>query len=194
MTVPREREVTASPILTDEDGRQWLDLTMGMGSLLLGHHCSAVTEAIAHQLRCGWPVGAGRRVVAEWIDWVRALVPCAHVVRPTASATEANMLAIRIARATTNREWVMRFAGHYHGCFDEALTGNGVAGSGLHPLAASRVLVVDEDDDQRVEDFIATGRFAAVILEPGGGGGGILPYSEQRLRRCERPPSPMARR
>ena len=139
-------------------------------------------EALRNQVDAGWQVGAAEGVVANWIGLIKQLIPCADMVRPTSSATEANQLALRLARCVTGREWVLRFDGHYHGCFDEGLAnGPSAAGKGFHPLAASRLLVLDEADSESVDDFIATEKVAAVVLEPGGGAGGLLPYDEKRL-------------
>src|SRR5215216_6308457 len=165
--LPRDQPSAASsgPIYRDGTGGGYLDLSMGLGSLLFGHGRSEIVAAIQRQVDRGWYLGGGTGSVAEWIGLIKHLVPCAEAVRPTASATEANVLALRLARSATGREWILRFDGHYHGCFDEGLTcGARSADRGLHPLAGSRLLVLDEDDDDRVDDHLATERFAAVIL------------------------------
>jgi glutamate-1-semialdehyde 2,1-aminomutase len=170
------------PFVSKATGKKYLDLTMGLGSLLFGHARREITEALQDQVDTGWHLGDEGGVVTEWIKLIKQLTPCAEMIRPTASATEANQLAIRIARCVTGREWIIRFDGHYHGCFDEGLAdGASAADKGFHPLAASKLLVLDEADRERVNDFIATERVAAVVLEPGGGAGGLLPYDQSRL-------------
>ena len=169
------------------DQGRMLDLTMGLGSLLFGHDHPELRAAVQQAAHVGWwryPDAYDQTSVRAWLATISSLVPSADAVHPTASASEANQLALRLARSVTGREYVIRFQGHYHGNFDEALTtGTGKAdGSGLHPLAGSRVMVVDETDLNVVEDYLNTRRVAAVILEPGGGAGGLLPSDPERLR------------
>jgi glutamate-1-semialdehyde 2,1-aminomutase len=175
--------VRGGSFAVDETGRRCLDLTMGYGSLLFGHGPAAVVTALSEQLDRDWVPGRSG-AVEEWVALIQRLVPCAEDVRFTASATEASMLALRVARAATGREWIIRFTGHYHGCFDEALaSGSNVTEHGFHPLAGSRVIVLDDADQQQVEDYLRTRKVAAIILEPGGGGGGLLPYQPVMLAR-----------
>ena len=181
---PNSQTITAAsgPFVSDATGRQYLDLTMGLGSLLFGHGRREIIEALRNQVDLGWRVGAKDGVVADWIGLIGQLIPCADEVRPTASATEANLLALRLARCATGRQWVLRFDGHYHGCFDEGMAhGPRAIDQGLHPLAGSRLIVLDEADHACVDDYIATKKIAAVVLEAGGGAGGLLPYDETRL-------------
>jgi glutamate-1-semialdehyde 2,1-aminomutase len=166
----------AGAYAVDGTGRQNVDLTMGLGSLLFGHRCSEVTDAIRRQLECSGHLNENAAALERWISSIVSLVPCAERVVPTASATEASMLALRVARAATSREWIVRLGGHYHGCFDEALTSTAASGAaGLHPLAASRVLLIDAADADHLADYLQTARVAAIILEPGGGACGLLP-------------------
>lgn len=176
-----------SAFVDSADHGQWLDLTMGLGSLLFGHGHPALTAAAEEAARVDWwrDLDAyDQAAVRSWLAMITQLVPSAEVIQPTASASEANQLALRLARSVTGREYVMRFQGHYHGNFDEALTTGADQGDGggLHPLAGSRVMLVDEADLNVVEDYLGTGRVAAIIMEPGGGAGGLLPSDFERLR------------
>jgi len=174
----RSLATAAGAYAVDSSGRRSIDLTMGLGSLLFGHRCPEIDAAIRTQLDRAGHLGETSAALDAWIASITSLVPCAERVVPTASATEASMLAVRVARAATGREWIVRLDGHYHGCFDEALASSAAtAAAGLHPLAASRVLLADGADADGVADFLRTGRAAAILLEPGGGACGLLPMA-----------------
>ena len=169
-----------------------LDLTMGLGSLLFGHGHPQIVQAVTSQAYAGWWRSADsfdQATVHSWTAMIEKLIPSADKVQPTASATEANQLAIRLARSVTRRELIIRFQGHYHGIFDEALTAGASdeVESGLHPLAGTRVLVLDEEDTDTVGDYLETGRVAAVILEPGEAVAAPCPSTRNGSGVCAKP-------
>lgn len=169
----------------DIDGNDVIDFWMGHGSLLLGHGHPDVIAAVEAQLRAGTHLGGLTVVATEWAEAVRRLLPSAEKVRFTASGSEAAQLALRVARAFTSRPCIIRLDGHYHGWHDPLLAGVH-AGSGVHsglpPHDASSVAVLHPLDLEGVEERLAMGDVAAIILEPGGGGSGVLDWSCEHLR------------
>ncbi len=107
----------------DVDENEFLDYSMGSASLLLGHSSPIVISAIRTQLEKGTGATSCHELEIEWAELVRELVPCADLVRFTGTGTEATFLALRIARAYTRRQKVVRFEGHYHGWHDYAMLG-----------------------------------------------------------------------
>jgi len=95
---------------------------MGHGSLLLGHQYPAVVDAVAAQARLGTHYGASHELEIRWGELVRRLVPSAGRMRFTSSGTEATMMAVRLARAFTGREKVLRLREHFHG-WNDSVTG-----------------------------------------------------------------------
>jgi glutamate-1-semialdehyde 2,1-aminomutase len=170
--------------LTDADGNTYLDFVNSWGALILGHAHPAVVKAITESAGLGTTYGApcaGEVELAErMIDSYSAL----EQVRFVSSGTEAVMSAIRLARAFTGRDLIVKFSGCYHGHADHLLV---AAGSGLATFgrpssagvpeaftACTRVLPLD--DDAAVEALFANegGRIAAVIIEPVPANHGLL--------------------
>ena len=107
----------------DVDGHELIDYTMGHGALLLGHSHPEIVDAVVAQMRKGTHYGAGHRLEVEWAEWIHRLVPSAERVKFTSAGTEATMLALRLARAYTGRDKILKFAGHFHGWHDYAVPG-----------------------------------------------------------------------
>jgi glutamate-1-semialdehyde 2,1-aminomutase len=109
------------PYIFDVDGNRYLDFTLGLGPLILGHCHPAVVAAVEAQLTRGAIFGGGHVMEAELGELIVSLVPCAELVRFNNSGTEAVLAALRLARASTGRPRLAKFEGHYHGWSDEAL-------------------------------------------------------------------------
>lgn len=105
----------------DVDGNRYLDYTLSLGPLILGHRHPAVVAAVEAQLHRGHIFGAGHPLEAELSERIVALSPCVELVRFNNTGTEAVLVALRLARAFTGRECIAKFEGHYHGWSDEAL-------------------------------------------------------------------------
>ena len=118
--------------LVDVDGNRYLDWVGSWGPLILGHAHPAVIAAVIERPKRGTSFGAATAAEVELAEEVVARVPSAEMVRMTSSGTEAAMSAVRLARAVTGREVVVKFAGAYHGHSDGLLAD---AGSGLATLA-----------------------------------------------------------
>lgn len=179
--------------LTDSDGRTYLDLVGSWGPLILGHAHPAVVEAVSQAARQGMTFGAPCPAEVELAERVVASYPGIEQVRLVSSGTEAVMSAIRLARAFTGRDLIVKFAGCYHGHADHLLV---AAGSGLATFgrpssagvpeaftACTRVLPLD--DETAVETLFARegDRIAAVIIEPVPANHGLLPQRPAFLER-----------
>jgi len=167
----------------DADGRSYLDLVCSWGPLIAGHAHPDVVSAIEAQARRGTSYGAPTPLEVELAEMVIGRVPGVEMLRFVSSGTEACMSAVRLARAATGREPILKFAGCYHGHADPLLAkaGSGVATLGLPdsagvPVAATRdTLTVSYNDAAAVEEA-ATGRpLAAIIVEPFAGNMGCVP-------------------
>jgi glutamate-1-semialdehyde 2,1-aminomutase len=171
--------------LTDVDGRTYLDYVCSWGPLILGHAHPAVLDAIRAAAAAGWTYGAPCEAELELAEEVRRRMPALERVRFVNSGTEATMAAVRLARAATGRELIVKFEGCYHGHGDSFLVkaGSGVATLGLPdspgvPAAlASLTLTTPFNDVEAVGELFRRyeGRIAAVIVEPYVGNAGFIP-------------------
>lgn len=165
----------------DVDGHEYVDYYGGHGALLLGHGRSEVVEAVRAQMQKGTHFGACHGLEVAWGRLVKELVPSAETVRFTSSGTEANLMALRLARAYTGRRKVIRFAGHFHGWSDHLTFGadshfDGEPTPGvLEGIAEQMVLLAPNDIDAVARAIEKDDDIAAVILEPTGASGGQAP-------------------
>ncbi|HEY5101647.1 MAG TPA: glutamate-1-semialdehyde 2,1-aminomutase [Steroidobacteraceae bacterium] len=174
----------AGQYLFDVDGRRYLDLVNSWGALILGHAHPEVVAAMTAACRHGTTFGAPCPAEVELAERIIASYPSLEQVRFVSSGTEAVMSAIRVARAATQRDLIVKFSGCYHGHADHLLV---AAGSGLATfgrpssagvpaafVAATRVLPLDDEEALRAL-FAAEGdRIAAVIIEPTPANHGLL--------------------
>jgi glutamate-1-semialdehyde 2,1-aminomutase len=171
----------------DVDGNELLDHWMGHGSMLLGHSHPAVTEAMAQQLSRGTHHGACHELEVEWAELVKSLIPSAEKVRFVMSGTEATMLAIRLVRAVTGKEKIIRFQGHFHGWHDYALVAyqppfDIPSSAGIPACIPSTMLAARPNDIQSVKDLLDNNDdVAAIIIEPAGGSNGTVPTDRMFL-------------
>ena len=170
--------------LTDVDGTTYLDYVCSWGPLILGHAHPAVLDAIRHAVERGWSYGAPCPAEVELAELVRQRMPAVEMVRFVNSGTEATMAAVRVARAATRRDLVLKFEGCYHGHADGFLVraGSGVATLGLPdspgvPRALAELTVTAPfNDAAAVEDVFRRrgAEIAAVIVEPYVGNAGFI--------------------
>jgi glutamate-1-semialdehyde 2,1-aminomutase len=172
------------PYLTDVDGNRYIDYVGSWGPMVLGHCHPRVLEAIESTLAHGTSFGAPCRQEVEMAELICHLVPSIEMVRMVNSGTEATMSAIRLARAFTKRDIILKFEGCYHGHADSFLA---KAGSGLATLGISSCPGVPEEATKLTvtipfNDLDAVKKafkehskeIAAVILEPVVGNAGLI--------------------
>jgi glutamate-1-semialdehyde 2,1-aminomutase len=162
------------------DGRELVDFTMGHGALLLGHAHPTVVEAVERQLHRGTHFGAGSRLEVEWAERIVASMPSVERVRFTSSGTEATMLALRLARAATGRELVVKVAGHFHGWSDAVVAGLDPAGAielppGVPRAIGETVRVLPSLEPTLVAAALGGRDAAALIVEASGARFGWAP-------------------
>ena len=171
--------------LTDADGKTYVDYVCSWGPLILGHAHPAVLAAIRDAAGRGWTYGAPCAAEVELAELVRQRMPAVEMLRCVSSGTEATMSAIRIARAATGREAILKFDGGYHGHADAFLVkaGSGVATLGLPdspgvPAALAQLTLTAPFNDLAHVAALFEKRgqdIAAVIVEPYLGNVGFIP-------------------
>ncbi len=171
--------------LTSADGREYLDFCMAFGPLILGHTDPDVTEAVAAALNKGWSYGAADAVSLELAELITGHIDWIDKVRFMNSGTEAVMTALRLARAVTGRDKVLKFDGCYHGHTDAMLirAGSGLAGAtspdsaGVTTGISRDTLIAPLDDEMQLAQILEQhhGDVAAVIIEPLPANHGLLP-------------------
>jgi glutamate-1-semialdehyde 2,1-aminomutase len=181
------------------DGGRYLDWVMSWGPLLFGHADPETVEAVREAAARGTSFGAATEAEVELAEEIVAAVPSVEKVRLVSSGTEAAMSALRLARAFTKRDRILKTAGGYHGHADALLAS---AGSGLATLgipstpgvptgAAEDTIVVPYNDaDAAAEAFVRHSEgLAAVIVEPVAANMGVVPpeqgYLETLRRLCD---------
>ena len=171
--------------LVDVDGNRYVDWMMSWGPLIAGHAHPVVVSAVSAAAAAGTSFGAPTEAEVELAAQVVERVPSAEMVRMTSSGTEASMSAIRLARAATGRDRVVKFAGAYHGHVDGLLAdaGSGLATQGIpaspgvtEAQAADTVIVSWNGELPDVEA-------AAVICEPYPANMGLVPPADGYLGR-----------
>jgi glutamate-1-semialdehyde 2,1-aminomutase len=171
--------------LIDADGNEYIDYVCSWGAMILGHAHPAVTAAIIEQAQRGTSYGMTTELEAELAATIIRALPSIEMVRLVSSGTEATMSAIRLARAFTGRDLILKFEGCYHGHADSFLSqaGSGLAtlgiaaSPGVPPSFAELTLHAPYNDPAAVEKlFVAhPKRIAAVIVEPVGANMGVVP-------------------
>src|SRR5258707_13917235 len=185
----------SGPYLYDVDGNRYLDYVQSWGPMILGHTHPAVLEAVTQASMRGFSFGAPTQAESILARLVSESVPSIEMVRFVNSGTEATMSALRLARAYTGRNKIIKFSGCYHGHADMLLVqaGSGVATMGLPDSpgvpagATAHTLVASYNDASAVEQLFATypEEIAAVIVEPVAANMGLvlpLPGFLEKLR------------
>lgn len=170
----------------DIEGRRYIDFKMGSASQILGHGHPAIVEAIQKQASRAIFSADCHTGETEWADWVNRLFPCADLTRFTASGSEATMLAIRLGRAWSGKDRVLRIDGHYHGWHDHALKGvkpgSDIAPSLGIPQAINDLIDICAADPQALESALQDERIGTVIIEASGANYGSVPLATDTLR------------
>ena len=169
----------------DVDGREYIDYVGSWGAMILGHADPDVTAAVQTQAACGTSYGMTSPLEIALAEQITQVMRSVEMIRFVSSGTEATMSAVRLARAFTNRDFIVKFEGCYHGHSDSFLSeaGSGLATLGISacpgvPAAfANLTLNVPYNDFPAVEQIFKTyaGKIAAVIVEPVAANMGVVP-------------------
>jgi glutamate-1-semialdehyde 2,1-aminomutase len=164
------------PHVWDADGRRYVDYVGAWGPAILGHAHPAVVEAVTRAAANGFALGATHPLEVELGEAIQRAMPSLERLRFTSSGTEAVMSALRVARAATGRDLVVKFAGAYHGHSDGLLVDAGsglatqaIAGSAGVPDAVAATAIVLPFNDATAATLAFSeraGRIAAVVVEP----------------------------
>jgi glutamate-1-semialdehyde 2,1-aminomutase len=164
----------------DVDGNEYVDWVCSWGPLILGHAHPDVVAAVTRAAASGTTFGAPTEGEVQLASDIAGRIPSVEMVRMTSSGTEATMSALRLARAVTGREKVLKFSGAYHGHVDGLLAeaGSGLATQGIPAspgvpaAAAAATVVVPWNAPEALSD---THGFAAILLEPVPANMGVVP-------------------
>lgn len=171
------------PYLYDVDGNRYVDYVLGMGAVVLGHNHPAVVQALQEQAGRGLVFAGQHQLELQVAELIHAAVPSAQALRFNSVGSEATHAALRLARAFTGRQKIIKFEGHYHGWLDGVLYSTAydparsgprerpatVPGSGGMALSTAGDVVVAPWNDLDVLEHIMQehdGSVAAVIMEP----------------------------
>jgi glutamate-1-semialdehyde 2,1-aminomutase len=167
----------AGPRKWDVDGNEYIDYVSGHGALLLGHSHPAIVAAVTGQIGRGTHLGACTEEEVRWARAIMALVPSVERVRFHSSGTEATLMAMRLARAYTGKNRVIKLQDHFHGWHDYAMAGSDRSAPGIPPETISTMVIVPAGDLPAVENALRRDSdIAALILEPTGAHYGQLPF------------------
>ena len=171
--------------LTDVDGARYLDWVMSWGPLIFGHADPETLEAVVEAAQRGTSFGAPTEAEVELAEEIVDAVPSVEQVRLVSSGTEASMSAIRLARAFTHRDRILRFAGCYHGHVDSLLAdaGSGVATLGIPSSPGVPTGVTADTVVAPYNDLVAAASaverygegLACILVEPVAGNMGVVP-------------------
>ena len=188
-------ERAEGPYLYDVDGHRYLDYVQSWGPMILGHTYPAVVEAVIEASQRGFSFGAPTAAESELARLVIDSVPSVQMIRFVNSGTEATMSALRLARAYTGRDKIIKFSGCYHGHADMLLVqaGSGVATMGLPdspgvPASTTlNTLTASYNDADAVAALFARypDEIAAIIVEPIAANMGLVPPEPGFLERLQ---------
>ena len=172
--------------LTDVDGNTYIDYVCSWGPLILGHADPEVIAAITEAAAAGTTYGAPTAGEVEIAEEVSRRFPSIEMLRMTSSGTEAAMSAIRLARAATGRDKLLKFAGAYHGHLDGLLAeaGSGLAtgaipsSPGVPNAATAATVIVPWNDPQALIEATEQHEFAAILAEPYPANMGLVPPAD----------------
>jgi glutamate-1-semialdehyde 2,1-aminomutase len=172
-------------LIWDADGKEYIDFVLSWGPLVLGHASPIVLEALENAMEKGTTFGMPTELEVLLGELIRARMPHVEMMRFVSSGTEATMSAVRLARAFTGRDSILKFEGCYHGHADSFLVraGSGVATLGLPdspgvPAAlAALTLTASFNDLDGARELVGRNRksLAAIIVEPIVGNSGFIP-------------------
>jgi glutamate-1-semialdehyde 2,1-aminomutase len=169
--------------ITDVDGNDYIDWVCSWGPLIAGHAHPAVVDAVASTATDGTTFGAPTKREVTLAAEVASRIPSVEMSRMTSSGTEATMSALRLARAATGRQKILKFAGAYHGHVDGLLAeaGSGLATQGIPAspgvpaAAAAATVIVPWNDPEALIAAAQQHELAAILAEPVPANMGVVP-------------------
>jgi len=176
------RSATGARII-DADENHYLDYTLSQGPMFLGHSPPGLLDAVERAMRNGQLYGAQHELEIELAESIQRAAPCAELLRFCNSGSEAVHAAIRVARAHTGRDKILKFEGHYHGWYDETLISSApgldqagppqaprpvLASGGQLASAGENIIVLPWNDSDLMRATMQSlgHELAAVIMEP----------------------------
>jgi glutamate-1-semialdehyde 2,1-aminomutase len=175
----------------DTDGNELIDLWSGHGALVLGHNPPSVVTAVTQQIKRGFHYSSCHELSLKLAELIVKLLPSAEEVRYMQSGTEANMLAIRVARAYTGKNKIIKFRGHFHGYWNEGVVGvrppyEAPMSIGVPKESMGNVLLADHNDSEQVLRLTRENDdIACVIMDPTGHAF-ILPFNPEFIKEIRR--------
>lgn len=172
----------------DVDGNEYIDFFGGHGALMLGHNHPQVVAAANAQLNRGTHFATNHELEIRWAEKINEMVPSAERIRFHSSGTEATQMAVRLARAFTAKNKLIRFHGHYHGWLDDMTSGyathfDGSSVIGVPESVAANSIAIDPYDGSCMNQLQTGGNdIAAVIVEPLGAATGKVPIDTEFLQ------------
>lgn len=158
----------------DVDGHEYIDYVLGHGAMMLGHAHPTVTRVIAEQAAHGTHGGGETEIASRWAGLIHDMVPSAELVRLVATGGEATQMAIRLARAYTGKDRIVKFQGGFHGWHDAVFVAlnppyERQGSSGVPRVVSEHTVVTPFNDLPALEAALdGDDNIAAVIMEPGG--------------------------
>lgn len=172
------------PWIYSIENKKFIDYVLGWGTFILGHCHPEIIQALKNQLEQGIHFGSCHHLEIEFALLIKEAFKCIDKIRVVNSGTEATMLAIRLARAYTNRKKIVKFAGNYHGHVDYLLaqSGSGLAtfsiptSKGIPTDFLKETIVIEYNDKDSLEKIFEKegNQIAAVIIEPIAGNMGVI--------------------
>lgn len=177
--------------ITDVDGNTYLDYIGSWGPMILGHSPELLNEGLMEVIRRGTSYGVPSPIEVEMAEEVIAAYPSVELIRMVSSGTEASMSALRVARAHTGRNRIVKFEGCYHGHSDALLVKSGSGtltygtptSAGVPDGVIQDTLVGRYNDCEQIRDLFQEmgSEIAAVIVEPVAGNMGVVPATQAFL-------------
>ncbi|MCS7136468.1 MAG: aspartate aminotransferase family protein [Nitrososphaerota archaeon] len=173
--------------ICDVDGNEYLDFWMGHTAIIMGHAYEPVIKAAKEQLELGAHLGFCHEWEVKLAEIITKMVPSVKLFRATNSGTEANMYAIRLARAYTGKRKIAKFEGHWHGGYDALHKAvnpplDKPASLGLTECVMSDTIVLPFNDLEGVRQKVKGEPLACIILEPVMGSNGMIPADREFLK------------
>ena len=160
--------------LWDEDGNEYIDYICSWGPMILGHNFKSVIEGVREEIENGSSYGLPTKLEVELAELITKCCPSMDKVRLTTSGTEATMSAVRLARAYTGRNKILKFEGCYHGHSDALLvkSGSGLLtdgyqdSNGITEGVLKDTLTVPFGDREKIKEVLEKNNIACLIMEP----------------------------